>query len=132
MILKSRDSKKCSFDVLWKKKQPLITHKNFSVKCLQYYKQLVCACTMWLRSCIPFQYLDKLVFISRFCFVFLMCFLLIKRVHAASVVTWTPVAQIRATGIFLECQSLHVCLNLLHILLNYWCGLEGSDLVDVL
>lgn len=114
MILKSRDSKKCSFDVLGKK-QPLITHKNFSVKCLQYYKQLVCACTMWLRSCIPFQYLDKLVFISRFCFVFLMCFLLIKRVHAASVVTWTPVAQIRATGIFLECQSLHVCLNLLHI-----------------
>lgn len=52
-------------------------------------------------------------------FVFsLMPFLLVKRENASDVVTCGLVAQKTATGIFLNCQSLHLCLNLLPTLLR--------------
>lgn len=67
---------------------------------------------------------------------FLMPFLFVKKVNVSDVVMpWKPVAQIHTPGIFLECHSLRLCLNLLHMLLrilNYWCGLEVSSLVDLL
>lgn len=44
-------------------------------------------------------------------YIFLMPFLLVKRVNASVVVTWTRVAQIHATDIFLDHWLLHLCLN---------------------
>lgn len=75
------------------------------------------------------SYLYKL-----FLFFSLKPFLLVKRENASDVVTCGLVAQKPASGIFLDCQSLHLCLNLLPTLLrvlNYWCALEVSVLVDV-
>lgn len=60
----------------------------------------------------------QVVFVLFSLFFFIMPFFLVKRENASDVVTCGLVAQKAATGIFLDCQSLHLCLNLLPTLLR--------------